>query len=84
MTPPPPSSSASADTVLRCAQFARRHIGPSDADIETMMKTVGVSSLDNLVDRTVPHSIRLDEVSAHTPARTRVLSEMDDSTTKKR
>lgn len=26
------------------------------------MKTVGVKSLDDLVDRTVPHSIRLDEV----------------------
>eukprot|EP00752_Nemacystus_decipiens_P012371 g10965.t1 len=41
--------------------FARRHIGPSDADVEAMMKTVGVSSLDNLVDRTVPHSIRLEK-----------------------
>lgn len=28
------------------------------------MKTVGVKSLDDLVDRTVPHSIRLDEVRA--------------------
>ena len=27
-----------------------------------MMKAVGVKSLDDLVDRTVPHSIRLDEV----------------------
>ena len=26
------------------------------------MKAVGVKSLDDLVDRTVPHSIRLDEV----------------------
>ncbi|CAM9892044.1 unnamed protein product [Pylaiella littoralis] len=41
--------------------FARRHIGPSDADVEVMMKAVGVTSLDNLVDRTVPHSIRLDK-----------------------
>lgn len=30
------------------------------------MKTVGVSSLDNLVDRTVPHSIRLDKVRTPT------------------
>lgn len=43
-------------------QFARRHIGPSDGDVEVMMKAVGVTSLDNLVDRTVPHSIRLDKV----------------------
>lgn len=27
-----------------------------------MMKEVGVKSLDDLVDRTVPHSIRLDKV----------------------
>eukprot|EP00904_Undaria_pinnatifida_P006432 jgi/Undpi1/2919/HiC_scaffold_14.g06296.m1 len=41
--------------------FARRHIGPSEADIDVMMKAVGVKSLDDLVDRTVPHSIRLDK-----------------------
>ncbi|CAM9243064.1 unnamed protein product [Sphacelaria rigidula] len=41
--------------------FARRHIGPSDADVEVMMKDVGVKSLDDLVDRTVPHSIRLEK-----------------------
>lgn len=43
-------------------QFARRHIGPSETDIDAMMKIVGVKSLDDLVDRTVPHSIRLDKV----------------------
>ncbi|CAM9253041.1 unnamed protein product [Choristocarpus tenellus] len=41
--------------------FVGRHIGPGEADIEEMLKVVGVSSLDELVDKTVPHSIRLDK-----------------------
>lgn len=64
--PPPPSRFVRTTKLL---QFARRHIGPSDADVEVMMKTVGVSSLDNLVDRTVPHSIRLDKVGSYATAR---------------
>lgn len=42
-------------------QFQRRHIGPSEADTADMMKLVGVSSLDDLVSKTVPHAIRLSE-----------------------
>ena len=38
--------------------FAHRHIGPSDADIEQMLATLGIASLDELVDQTVPASIR--------------------------
>lgn len=45
-------------------QFVRRHVGPSDRDVDAMMEDVGVKSLDDLVDRTVPHSIRLDKVRA--------------------
>jgi glycine cleavage system P protein (glycine dehydrogenase) len=40
------------------AEFARRHIGPSAADMSTMLKTVGVSSIDELIAQTVPDSIR--------------------------
>jgi glycine dehydrogenase len=40
-------------------QFAHRHIGPNEADTKTMLKTVGVSSLDDLVNKTVPAAIRL-------------------------
>ncbi len=36
----------------------RRHIGPSVAEIDEMLKVVGVSSLDDLIDQTVPESIR--------------------------
>ncbi len=39
--------------------FVHRHIGPSPADVETMLKTLGVSSLDELIDQTIPANIRL-------------------------
>ncbi|KAJ3174385.1 glycine decarboxylase subunit P [Geranomyces variabilis] len=39
--------------------FPRRHIGPEDADVAKMCKVVGVSSLDDLVDKTVPASITI-------------------------
>ena len=38
----------------------RRHIGPSPREMEEMLKVVGVSSLDALIDETVPESIRQD------------------------
>ena len=38
--------------------FVERHIGPSDADIAEMLALIGVSSLSDLVDQTVPDSIR--------------------------
>lgn len=40
-------------------KFANRHIGPSPAEVATMLETVGVPSLAGLADRTVPASIRL-------------------------
>jgi glycine cleavage system P protein (glycine dehydrogenase) len=40
--------------------FADRHIGPSPADIDKMLATVGAGSLDELIGSTVPASI-LDE-----------------------
>lgn len=39
--------------------FINRHNGPTASDIEYMLKEVGVSSLDELVDQTLPKSIRL-------------------------
>jgi len=39
----------------------RRHIGPSDEEIEAMLKVVGTPSLDTLIDETVPPSIRQDK-----------------------
>jgi len=38
--------------------FVRRHIGPSPAHVAEMLATLGLSSLDDLIDRCVPQSIR--------------------------
>ena len=40
-------------------EFAARHIGPDEKDISLMLKEIGVSSLDQLIDETIPSSIRL-------------------------
>jgi len=41
------------------ADFVRRHVGPTDADIAEMLRTLGVGSLDELVAETVPEAIRV-------------------------
>ena len=41
--------------------FLHRHNGPRPQEIQTMLKKIGVRSLDELIDKTVPESIRLDK-----------------------
>jgi glycine dehydrogenase len=41
--------------------FIARHVGPEDADRSSMLATLGLSSLGELVDAVVPSSIRLDK-----------------------
>jgi len=38
--------------------FIRRHIGPSPDDVDAMLAVVGAASLDDLLDRAVPATIR--------------------------
>lgn len=40
-------------------RFADRHIGPSETDVADMLESIGVPSLDVLIDQAVPASIRL-------------------------
>ena len=47
--------------------FASRHIGPTPQDIDAMLETIGVPTLDDLLDRTIPASIRDDEPLALDP-----------------
>jgi glycine dehydrogenase len=47
--------------------FPDRHIGPSEAEIQEMLATLGLSSLDALVDETVPPSIRRDALKLPAP-----------------
>ena len=39
-------------------EFAGRHIGPNETETSGMLKTIGINSLDELIDRTIPASIR--------------------------
>jgi hypothetical protein len=48
----------------------RRHIGPSPSEMTDMLKVVGYSSLDKLIDATVPPSIRQKAPLAWGPAMT--------------
>ena len=50
--------------------FASRHIGPTRQDIDAMLEVIGVPTLEDLLDRTVPASIRHDEPLALDPALT--------------
>jgi glycine dehydrogenase len=43
----------------QAAEFQSRHIGPTQAETEEMLKTIGVSSIEDLINRTVPENIRM-------------------------
>ncbi len=40
-------------------QFAKRHIGINESELNDMLKTVKAKSLDQLIDQTIPNNIRL-------------------------
>src|SRR5881296_3312227 len=40
--------------------FARRHIGPTEEEVRSMLGEVGYEDLDSLIDATVPKDIRLE------------------------
>ena len=41
--------------------FVKRHIGPNEKDLPEMLKMVGVETLDQLIDETLPKAIRMKE-----------------------
>lgn len=43
------------------AEFQARHIGPNERQTAEMLKAIGLGSLDELIDRTVPPAIRMKE-----------------------
>lgn len=45
--------------VPRHDDFSERHIGPGDKEKREMLRTLGLGSIDELIDRAVPASIRL-------------------------
>ena len=49
-------------------EFVSRHIGPNEADGKAMLKTIGEHGLSDLVDKTVPPSIRMSHELKLPPA----------------
>ena len=45
--------------MTRHDSFQLRHIGPRREEIQSMLEAIGVSSIDQLIDETLPKSIRL-------------------------
>lgn len=56
-----PSSPAIATRLAPSDRFAERHIGPSNAEKQEMLQVLGVASLDDLIDKTVPSAIRIKQ-----------------------
>ena len=49
-------------------EFQGRHIGPNSTETKAMLETIGISSLEELIDKTIPEKIRLQEPLALTSA----------------
>ncbi|BAZ69465.1 glycine dehydrogenase [Fischerella sp. NIES-4106] len=47
------------ESTEKSSDFKQRHIGPNADDMQQMLDLVGVSSVDALINKTVPQSIRL-------------------------
>ncbi|MEI6184838.1 MAG: hypothetical protein WCP65_04860, partial [Bacteroidota bacterium] len=46
--------------ISQSEEFQRRHIGPNPTDTQKMLATTGHSSLDELIELTIPESIRIN------------------------
>ena len=60
MTDPTADSSAER-------RFVDRHVGPDRAELDRMLDAVGASSLDELIDQTVPSAIRDEQLELPPP-----------------
>ncbi len=41
--------------------FAYRHIGPKAVDVDQMLSTIGLDSIDTLIEQTIPKAIRAEK-----------------------
>ena len=55
---------------MKTDAFALRHIGPRENDIQHMLKTIGVASIEQLINETIPEHIHLKEPLDLDPAMT--------------
>ncbi len=55
-------------TVQPKNEFLSRHLGPREHEIPEMLNAVGVSSIDELIDQTIPETIRSKQQIQMDPA----------------
>ncbi|CAB4877640.1 unannotated protein [freshwater metagenome] len=55
------------DDLLDQHEFSRRHIGPDESETRHMLDLLGLQSVDELLDATVPASIRMQDALALPP-----------------
>src|SRR5512132_1003148 len=54
-----PVAALATEALAPTDTFPRRHIGPDEAEVQEMLRTLGYASLDELIAATVPEGIRL-------------------------
>ncbi len=52
-------NSIKTDTIMSMQGFVSRHVGPREEDIREMCRVIGVKNTDELIDKTIPSTIRL-------------------------
>jgi glycine dehydrogenase len=60
-SPAAPPATSSLFALEDHGEFIMRHIGPRDEQVEYMLRQIGLDSLDELVDQTIPRSIRIEQ-----------------------
>src|SRR3954470_15885765 len=58
---PHDENTISANVLNAGDTFVRRHVGPNGDDIKSMLAELGLDSLDELIDQTVPAAIRIQQ-----------------------
>lgn len=59
--PRPESETQSSASTLSNIEFLHRHLGPNVQQIQQMLSVLGVASLDELMEKTIPPGIRLKQ-----------------------
>ncbi|MBE9230970.1 aminomethyl-transferring glycine dehydrogenase [Cuspidothrix issatschenkoi LEGE 03284] len=57
----PPRPQISANKSQKLSTFAKRHIGLKPDDIKQMLTVLGFTNIDDLIDKTVPETIRFNQ-----------------------
>ncbi len=68
--PAMPVQNRNRDLLSARDRFVDRHVGPREEDLAAMLGTLGLESLDDLLERAVPEPIRMEGALALEPPRT--------------